>query len=154
MKYEYKFRNETITIEVNDSDYNVLISLDREEYNLNHKHERRYPLSLEVALGSAGEERDNGRLRRKHPKTINGAICDNPIAADDSDTLGELISSQNHQAIRKAIQELLPQQQDLVFKVFYQDRSIISIADEEGVSEAAVRNRLKKIYAKLKKLLE
>lgn len=46
MKYEYRFSNETISIDIFDSDYEVLIELDRIERNVNQRETRRY-VSLE-----------------------------------------------------------------------------------------------------------
>ena len=37
MKYDYHFNNETISIDIPDSDYDVLIEMDRLEYNANSK---------------------------------------------------------------------------------------------------------------------
>lgn len=56
--------------------------------------------------------------------------------------------------LQAAIKTLQPQQQELIKKVFYQNRTNVDIAAEEGVTEAAVRNRLKKIYANLAKKLQ
>lgn len=53
--------------------------------------------------------------------------------------------------LKVAIENLQPQQKALIQKVFYQSRTNVDIAAEEGVSEAAIRNRLKKIYANLAK---
>ena len=119
MKYEYKFRKETITVDIDESDYNILIALDHEEYNLNRKHDRRYPLSIEVALDGSFEERDNGRLRRRRTRIVNGAVCDNPIAADDCDTLGDLISSKDHLCFVKNIS----QKKSSIFPGFYHSMS-------------------------------
>jgi len=47
MKYDYHFNNETISIDIPDSDYDVLIEMDRLEYNANHKETRRH-VSLEA----------------------------------------------------------------------------------------------------------
>jgi len=46
---------------------------------------------------------------------------------------------------------LLPQQRDLIQKKL-QGRSNVDIAAEEGVTEAAIRNRLAKIQKKFEKL--
>lgn len=51
------------------------------------------------------------------------------------------------QKLKGAIKTLQPQQQALIKKVFYDGRTNVDIAAEEGVTEAAIRNRLKKIYA-------
>lgn len=53
--------------------------------------------------------------------------------------------------LKAAIQTLQPQQITLIQKVFYKNRTNVDIAAEEGVTEAAIRNRLKKIYANLAK---
>jgi len=55
--------------------------------------------------------------------------------------------------LRGAVEELLPQQQDLVRKIYFEKRTLTSIAVEEGVSVAAIQNRIKKILQKLKKIL-
>lgn len=56
--------------------------------------------------------------------------------------------------LQDAIKTLQPQQQALIKKVFYDNRTNVDIAVEESVTEAAIRNRLKKIYANLAKKLK
>lgn len=67
------------------------------------------------------------------------------------------ITQQERQALldklRDAIEMLQPQQKDLILKIFFEGRTCTSIADEDGVSKAAISNRLKKIYAALGKKL-
>lgn len=53
--------------------------------------------------------------------------------------------------LRIAIETLKPQQKELIQKVFYEKRTNVDIAREEGVSETAIRNRLKRIYENLRK---
>lgn len=53
-----------------------------------------------------------------------------------------------------AMQKLLPQQLDLLQKVFWEGAKQIEIARAEGVCWTAVQNRLARIYAQLKQLLE
>ncbi|KUK53258.1 MAG: Sigma-70 region 4 type 2 [Desulfotomaculum sp. 46_296] len=50
-----------------------------------------------------------------------------------------------------AMESLLPQQLELFKKVYVDKRTNTDIAAEEGVTEAAIRNRLKKIHEKLRK---
>ncbi|NLT46726.1 MAG: hypothetical protein GXX80_14625, partial [Thermotogaceae bacterium] len=47
MKYDYRFSNETISIDIPDGDYEILIELDRVERNVNQKETRRH-VSLEA----------------------------------------------------------------------------------------------------------
>jgi len=65
------------------------------------------------------------------------------------------ITTKAHQALLNklavAMESLLPQQLELFKKVYVDKRSNTDIAAEEGVTEAAIRNRLKKIHEKLRK---
>lgn len=68
------------------------------------------------------------------------------------------ITQQEHQALldklKDAIETLQPQQKDLILKIFFEGRTCTSIAAEDGVSKAAISNRLKKIYAALGRKVE
>ena len=57
-------------------------------------------------------------------------------------------------ALRLAVDQLEPQQRTLIQKVFFENRSIASIAREEGVNPATVSHRLERIYRKLNKIFE
>ena len=76
----------------------------------------------------------------------------------ESDPLENLIRSiddREHEErldrLNAAIRALRPRQIELIHKIFYENRAKVDIAAEEGVSEAAIRNRLKKIYENLRK---
>ena len=53
--------------------------------------------------------------------------------------------------LKDGIKSLLPNQQELFKKKFVENRTNTDIALEENVTEAAIRNRLKKIKNKLGK---
>lgn len=55
------------------------------------------------------------------------------------------------ESLARAMDYLLPQQKELYKKVYLDKRSNTDIALEEGVSEAAIRNRLKKMHERLRK---
>lgn len=80
------------------------------------------------------------------------------LADDRSNPEGLYITTeeeQDHQAyldkLAEAMECLLPQQKELFKKVYLDKRANTDIAAEEGVTEAAIRNRLKKMQEKLKK---
>ena len=56
--------------------------------------------------------------------------------------------------VLEAIAKLEPQQQWLVKQIYVYGRKQVEIAEELGVGESAIRSRLKKISAKLKKFLK
>lgn len=53
--------------------------------------------------------------------------------------------------LKVALSQLTDKQKDTIIKKFYRNMTNVQIAAEEGVSETAIRNRLTKIYATLKK---
>ncbi len=129
IKYTYQFNNENITIEVDEADYEILITLDKEEYNANRKHSRRYPISLE------------------------NADYEGDWFADGTDILGELIDKQEKEHIRFALDKLKPAQRDLIRAIYFKGVSVNDYAAQEGVDHSAISHRLKKAYKNLKKLL-
>jgi RNA polymerase sigma factor (sigma-70 family) len=56
--------------------------------------------------------------------------------------------------LTKAMEYLTDKQKELFKKKYVDQRTNTDIANEEGVSEAAIRNRLKKMHSKLKKYLK
>jgi RNA polymerase sigma factor (sigma-70 family) len=76
-------------------------------------------------------------------------------APDPFESLIQSMDAAEHEdklkKLKVAIETLQLQQKALIQKVFYQNRTNVDIAAEEGVSETAIRNRLKKIYANLAK---
>ena len=56
-------------------------------------------------------------------------------------------------ALRRAMDQLEPQQKELLRMVYEEGRSCASIAREDGVSEYAVRDRLYRIHKKLRNFL-
>ncbi len=90
----------------------------------------------------------------------NGEADDrNSYLADDStNPENVLINNEDEKAhqerllkLTAAMDSLLPQQMELFKKVYMDKRSNTDIAAEEGVTEAAIRNRLKKMQEKLRK---
>jgi len=59
-----------------------------------------------------------------------------------------------YQRLHKAIATLPPEHQTLIHKVYFQGISQREIARAEGVTEGAIRDRLKRIYKKLKIFLD
>jgi len=84
----------------------------------------------------------------------------NKYLADDNTNPEKLYitneEEQDHQTALDKLAEamgcLLPQQKELFKKVYLDKRTNTDIAAEEGVTEAAIRNRLKKIHEKLRKI--
>ncbi len=130
MKITYKFvTGEIVEVEVPEEVGEVSIEIDREIRNSDRRETRRHnTLSVMEEKGFQFEDETNVE------EQVDVNIRD--------------------EKLNQAIEKLLPKQKELVQKVFYEDTPIVEIAREEGVSEAAIRNRLKKIYTKLEKMLD
>lgn len=129
MKIKYQFANETVEIEVSEEWGNVLIELDRRECNNNRRETRRH----ESYSG------DNDKM--------------NPLEDRNVDIEDDLLQRMDTERLLAALEKLLPQQQSLVKKVFFEELALTQIAHEQGVSQQAISKQLKVIYKKLKTFL-
>jgi DNA-directed RNA polymerase specialized sigma subunit, sigma24 homolog len=86
----------------------------------------------------------------------NELLCDphpSPLEQLILDEAQKTVMRSRH-CFRVASGELLPQQRELIQKIHYQKRTIASVAAEEGVTEGAIRDRLRKTYKRLRKYFE
>ena len=128
MKIRYQFATETVEVEVSEELGNIIVDLDRQEYNTPHKETRRHC-------------------------SLDAFNLDDALFPSEEDIEAEVVAKDQYNRLYAAIALLEPQQKELVRQVFFENRKIVDIAAEEGVSEAAIRNRLKKITQRLKKIL-
>ena len=129
MKIRYSFVNETISIDVPDDWGEILIDLDRQEYNNDHKETRRH-YSLE---GKVYEGMD--------------------YAAEDSGLEALFAGPTDEERLRAAIQKLAPDQQAMIRAIYFEGVSVNDYAARMGVTQSAISHRLQTVKKKLKKLL-
>mgnify|MGYP002568271852 CR=1 FL=1 len=130
MRVRYEFVNgEWSEIEVEDSLGELLVELDRQEYNNDHRETRRH-MSLD------GMDYEGALF----------AAPDNPAA--------ELVWKEDATRLRQAMEALSPAQRELVCRVYFENEKITDIARQEGVDKSAISHRLDRIYRKLKKFLK
>ncbi len=130
---------------VTEADIELLHTMDDEEVDEQRRYDYRVTTHLDD-YHDGEEEAANDR---------------NKYLADDTGNPEHLIVEAENEAehqdmldkLRKAMECLLPQQKDLFKKVYLERLSNTDIAAEEGVTEAAIRNRLKKLYERLRKNL-
>ena len=129
MKITYEFvTGEVSEAEVDERLGGMLLDLDRQQENNDRKETRRH-------------------------FSLDGMDYEGEIFASAEDTEREAVRREDMARLYSAMEALSPSQRELVEKVYFEERKITDIAREEGVSEAAIRNRLKKIYSRLKKFL-
>ena len=129
MKIQYKFATETISIDVPDDWGEILIDLDRQEYNNDHKETRRH-YSLE---GKVYEGMD--------------------YAAEDSGLEALFAGPTDEERLRAAIQKLDPDQQAMIRAIYFEGVSVNDYAARMSVTQSAISHRLQTVRKKLKKLL-
>ena len=128
--YRYHFSNgETISIDVPDDWGEILIDLDRQEYNNDHKETRRH-YSLE---GKVYEGKD--------------------YAVEDPGLEALFAGPTDEERLRAAIQKLDPDQQAMIRAVYFEGVSVNDYAARMGVTQSAISHRLQTVKKKLKKLL-
>jgi RNA polymerase sigma factor (sigma-70 family) len=102
--------------------------------------------------GMDDDELDAQRREAYHcPVHLDGYHDGDGDDADDRNPYLEDDTYVRMEKLKVALSELTDKQKDTIIKKFYRNMTNVQIAAEEGVSEAAIRNRLTKIYATLKK---
>lgn len=128
-KISYEIKGNVIEIEVNNDCANVYKEMVKKQENRNRAETRRHQ-SLELSIKGGYQFRD-----------------------ETADIEEQYIKKEEKKALHRAIKQLLPQQQELIRKIYFENKGVVEIAKEEGVSHQAISDRLKKIITSLKKNL-
>jgi RNA polymerase sigma-70 factor (ECF subfamily) len=130
MKITYKFvTGEVAEVEVSEEIYAVIVDLDRQEYNNNHKETRRH-YSLE---GKVYEGMD--------------------YAVEDPGLEALFAGPTDEERLHAVIRQLSPDQQEMVRAIYFENVSVNDYAARMGVTQSAISHRLQTVKKKLKKLL-
>lgn len=124
-----KIPGEVTEVEVDDELGKTMEQMALDDFNLNRKETRRH------VYMSVLEEKGH-------------------YIPDDSDPLDDVLKEERIKELMAAIEELQPQQKELLIRVYWNQELQKDIAAEEGVSEMTISRRMKKIYAFLKKILK
>lgn len=123
MKIKYQFATETVEIEVADDWGNLVIDLDRQEYNNDHKETRRH-MSLDAAM-------------------YEGDV----FAVEDV----SLESFADNYDLHQAIAKLTDNQRRIIVGHYFEGVSYVALAAELGISEAAVRQAANRALKQIQK---
>lgn len=125
MKIQYKFVDKTVEIEVDDDWGNLVIDLDRQEYNNDHAETRRH-----ASLSAMSYEGD--------------------YFEDDR---ADLSGYADVLALREAIKKLPERQREIIHLHFFEELGIREIARQLGLDHSTVRESLNSAIKNLKKIL-
>lgn len=126
MKIEYKFADKTVSIEVEEHWGEVILELDRQEYNVNHRETRRHT-------------------------SLDGYLYEGKDFSCEDENISKLFEENQEKKLHSAISKLKPKQQELIKAVFFKNISLTDYAKKEGVTVSAVSQRLSTALKKLKK---
>ena len=122
MKISYEFvTGEISEIEVDEHLGGMLLDLDRQQYNNDHKETRRHV-------------------------SLDGMDYEGELFVSVEDTEGEAERREDMVRLFSAMEALSPAQRELVEKVYFEEQKIADIAAEEGVDKSAVSHRLERIH--------
>lgn len=133
-KIKYEIDGQAIEIEVEDSVASAYVEIDAESRRNDWKHEKRaqrHYCSLE-------------RIENEGYQILGNDESPSEIL-ERKEEFGEL---------RAAIKQLLPQQQELIDRVYFKGQSHTEIAEELGVDRSAIGHRVGRALAALKKILQ
>lgn len=128
MKIKYEFANEAVEIEVEEKWATIVLDLDREEYNDNHRETRRHC-------------------------SLDAMNVDDTLLPSDVDVFEAVADAEGKRNLHQAIEKLSPQQKELIGRIYFQGEHPADIARELGVSKTAIHNRLQRIFCQLQKNL-
>lgn len=126
-KIKYEINGTFVEIEVSDEFARQYEQIETEEKRVNRKETRRHQ-SLETLIESGFQ-----------------------IVDLESDIEEKAFQNDDIAQLYKAFAVLTEEQKWLIQQVFYYDRKQSEIAAELGIDPTAIRNRLRKIYDKIKK---
>ena len=107
-----------------------------------------------LAAVEAEKKNDRRNMRPDRHTPLSAFDYEGSVFDAGVDVATEALRRIEAAALNEAIARLSPRQRELVSKVYFEGRSLVSIAADEGVGESAIRDRMKRICKKLKKHLE
>jgi RNA polymerase sigma factor (sigma-70 family) len=100
------------------------------------------------------EKMEQRKLRKQTRVEVSLNYCESvglEFTVDDADYLGDLIKTTDNETLDKAVEKLSKDQQEIVKKVFYENKQLKEVAESLGISYQAIQNRISKILAQLRK---
>lgn len=108
-------------------------------------------LWLVIIKGEERLEYNNNQTEKRRHHSYSDQNDKFDTLMTEEDALDMVLVNLEKEALRDAIQTLEPQQQELVMDLYYREIPVAHIAKRDGVDEAAIRNRRKRILKKIKK---
>ena len=154
IKLYYEDKNHPTILDVPDEECGVMVEADYQA-RLDATPDKG-TISRRTPQEILDEDFNKPTFNRNHAETRRHASLDALTALD----MEERFAAKSHAEsverridLCRAMEKLQPQQRELLYRVYWEDASRAQIAREEGVKEADINNRLSRIYARLRKIL-
>ena len=153
IKLYYEDKLHPTILEVPDEECSVMIETDYrqriEAVEDKSAVERR---SVQEILDEEVNAPTFNKNRAETRRHIQMSTIDQELPDKNSDVVLELLDK-DYSELYRAIKKLRPQQQALVRRVFWEGLKQVEIAQQDGVAENTVSDRMRRIYQRLKKFL-
>ena len=100
------------------------------------------------------QEYNNDHTETRRHTSLDGMEYEGEAFLSPENTEEQVLKRADMACLLRAMEALTPAQRELVRRVYFENESIAAVARSEGVHESSIRERLRWIYKKLKKLLE
>lgn len=109
----------------------------------------------EIEKETRREEERVAKRKKRHEASFN-AIEDGGFDIADTAPTPDIECEENdmRRKVRQAIKQLPPHYQELIYRVFFNEESVLSIAKEKGCSSQALDKQLKNAKNKLQEILK
>lgn len=128
MKIEYKFVTGTVEVEVPDDWGTILVDLNRQEYNIDHKETRRHC-------------------------SLDAYNLDDALLPSDEDVVWDILKAEETGRLHEALSRLDADQRELVKALYFEGGKAADFAKQKGVSPSAITQRKATALKKLKRFL-
>lgn len=137
-------------LELDEKWTDILEEMDRKELKQEYKEHRNrvdldYILSVEEQFDLLGDEEKREQLKLEEILAITDSL---------DELLDDIEKDDREKHIGMAIKTLTKDQQELLFKIFYERETQAHVAKKESVSRTAINRRLKRIYKDLEDLID
>lgn len=151
----YEDKINSTTIDVSDEDCEIWVENDyqRRISESGNKTSVKRRTAQEIMDEECNKKtfNNNQRETRRHV-SLNALDPQGDTIASSEDVESDLLKD-DYSDLYRAISQLKPKQQDLIKRVFWEGIKQVWVARSDGVSEAAIAQRMDVIYKRLKKLL-
>ena len=158
MQIKIRYDNSFQTVEVTEAECESMIRNDYEERRASAVDPSTVqPRAMQEIMDELFNrpEFNNYQTEHRHHYSLDACVFEgHDFVNPDDDLVTDMEKEALLHALALAMNDLQPQQKELVYRIFYNGEKAADIAKECGVSRAALHDRLSKIYAVLRKRLK